>query len=475
MLNKRDNPQLFYYVIREVAKTDSTVNPLLTVTLTDEQLSKVTRLDIRPTFFAESNLSSLAGIEKLPNLEHLSVQGMSAKDYYDRTWPLTRLGIQSPQMDAELKNFANMYDSCQIQPQDTELIKKLPKLKTLDLSNQRNITELDISQNPELINVNCSGATNLKKVVGLQELDCFNGHEPEFLDEMDFSFTECPMLGDIGNPDKLFTQAYDLSDLSKPRLHFHTATYAKLFLQAQETGSQFQSMLVEQEESAAQVVEWVETGLKSFRCSHNSRQMKIINDRISNIIRTVCADNPSSDFEKLSRWYRWISDNCVYDHDGLKKEEDKVGSKSSQQRNTSNMRSSFHTLWSRTGVCAGVANLFNYGATLMNFSAVPVYCRTSPLKPGENPLAVRPDHEASEMFTGDGTSLYFDSTWDLQKLFSANFALTKQEFFRTHGITIESEKSKESAYSYQVALTRMGCLSTQDPSMKKMIGTEVAR
>ena len=70
------------YFLKLVSKFDSSVNSWITSSLTDEQLAKVSKLNINPLLSPGTDVTSLAGIEKLPNLEHLSIQGMSPVEYF---------------------------------------------------------------------------------------------------------------------------------------------------------------------------------------------------------------------------------------------------------------------------------------------------------------------------------------------------------------------------------------------------------
>ena len=79
MFLKKENPQLFNFVAQAYHKLypKEHFSHYFITSLTDEQLSKITSLEIKANALAEENIKTLKGIEKLPNLTSFTLRGQT--------------------------------------------------------------------------------------------------------------------------------------------------------------------------------------------------------------------------------------------------------------------------------------------------------------------------------------------------------------------------------------------------------------
>ena len=469
MLKRTDNPQLFYHVALAYAKIDKNFNNITAQVLTDQQLAKISNLNIKPSSLKETNISSLSGIEQLTNLEELSIPGQSATNYardfnecYERSKTVANYDLES-----DLNFFKKEYDSCQLNDEEVQKIQNLPKLKKLDLSNQRKLTQIDFSNNPNLININMRGSTSLKQVKGLDKLNVLDPktqvNEDDF-ENSNFEFGGCEVLKDIDNHDQLFDKMAQHPESSdQARLHLPTITYAALYRKEKETGTQALKKLNDYESSTIAPVDWVETNQGGVRAKHNSRQMDIVTKRVSNIIRTVCKGTSNSNIAHVAEYYRYLCDNLKYDYEGLEKQKNGTGKEREKYKNS--IRSSYVTLMTGKGVCTGIGNAFRYGVNLMGFQAVHSVVKGSPAKDDElsDSRAIIGDHDITKMHINN-QPYYFDPTWDLGTKQSKYFGLTYDEMSKDHNFNVNDFNNGKGAPSIQGTLQSENMLQTNyDP------------
>ncbi len=425
MLTKAENPALFTYVAVAASMVDKTINPILCTTLSDEQLAKVTSLEISATSL--DNIASLKGIEKLPNLTTFSLNGNDPLKYQLKYFSALERARFAPDYDLEkdLKFFRAETNACQINNEDLKYLYQCKKLASLNLDMQRNITDIDLSNFKGLRKLSMQNATGLKSVKGLDQLDAIKGKNQDGkVDYYDtrYDFSGCTSLKEIEN----FTSVIDSvcansSGDVESHLFLPTVTYASLYTGAKAKNTQFEGLL--KDEKFTDFIRWTDVDQGGVRFEHNSGQMSMATHRVEDIIRTVNQDDPKNDIGRLSGWYRWIADNVTYDNDGL---DYSNSSGLSAKRYKNVLRSSFETLWRKKGVCTGIRNLFNFGATLMGYTALPVNCRAENSADVKHSGMVVNDHALSLMFVND-KPYFLDPTWDLGQQKSNYFLLTKEE------------------------------------------------
>lgn len=474
MLKKSDNPQLFIAIAMEYQKLDKSFSSIMATTLTDEQLARITTLTVNTNSMREFNVQSLAGIEQLTNLTHLSIRGQHSRAHAkDFSGAFERQKIYPGyDIDKDLEFYYNEYHCCQLSDEDITRLYGLTKLESIDLANQRSITEIDLSHFPNLTHLNMADCESLKTVKGMSKLKVVQ--DPKQLpskfayEESDFEFAGCYRIKDV---ESFMTVVENMAKNSDGVAHIHlpTAAYASLYRKHQKLGMNFKDTLAETYEHDCPV-DWVETSKGNVRAVHNSRQMRMATNRIEETLRTICPDNPQGDLVRVARWYRWICDNVVYDYDNYNLE--KTGTPKQVESVKHKIRSSFTTVWDKKAVCVGISNLFNYGVNLMGYTAAPVSVSGSDLETDSR--AVISDHQMSALFLSQGDNpevpIYCDPTWDLLKRDpetgrvlnpeSRYFCKTYDEISTNHRFELDFYQQGQGATSIQSDLRRLGCLKT---------------
>ncbi len=474
MLKKSDNPQLFAAIASEYQKIDKNFMSIMASELSDEQLAKITTLTINPSSMREYNITSLAGIEKLTNLTHLSIRGQDSRAHArDFEGAFKRAEIYSGyDLDKDLQFYNNEYNCCQISDEDVARLSALTKLESLDLSNQRAITQIDLSSFPNLTTLKMADCEGLVSVKGLDKLKVVN--DPSSLpskfayEECDFEFGGCYRIKEVDNFMQVVDKMAQNSD-NKTHLHLPTSAYAALYRSYQKQGVDFKNTLSEKYVYDSPV-DWIETSKGKVRAVHNSSQMRMATNRIEEILRTVCQDNPQDDMVRVSRWYRWICDNVKYDHENYDLE--KTGTQKQVESVKHKIRSSFTAIWSKKAVCVGISNLFNYGVNLMGYTAAPVSVSSSSLNTDSR--AVISDHQISALFLikkdAPDVPIYCDPTWDLLRCNnqtgevlnpeSRYFCKTYDEMSVDHRFELAYYEQGKGADSIQAQLRQKGCLKS---------------
>lgn len=466
MLNRQDNPALFRAALNDLNLQGYNLSTVMTSKLSDEQIAKVTNLKIQPSSMGDSKLIGTKGLEQFKNLEHLSIVGQLYSKYarnFDAIYEKQKV-IQNYDISSDLAFYQSEYESGQLENQDLEAIYGLENLKSLNLSNQRKITELDLSSLTNLENVTLTNATNLQKLSGLDKIEAIKTDNKGYT----FDFSGCTALKTVENFDELVQNMINVKVTeAAPKIYFPTITYASIYRDQAMTENADTLNKIDKNPALRDIVYWAEIDQGNVRKNHQTGQMEIATKRCEDIIRTVCKDNPQPDIERVSRWYRWICDNVEYDNDSFNKGKDKTTTFSDSEREKfkNESRSSFYTLWNHKGVCTGIRNLFNFGATLMGYTSLPINCKAGEKQ--KNEQTTINDHAMSMMFVGDN-AYFFDPTWDLGNKVSRYFMLTKQEMeARAHNFSLENSGLVYGTASIQQALYEMGCLKTKDLSAEQ--------
>lgn len=466
MLNKRDNPALFRAALDDLNRQGYKLDTIMTSTLSDEQIAKVTTLNVQPSSMADGKLIGTKGLEQFKTIEHLSIVGQPYYKYarnFKAIYEKQKF-IQNYDISSDLAFYQSEYESGQLENQDIEVIYGLENLKSLNLSNQRKISELDLSSLPNLENVTLTNATHLQKLSGLDKNNSIIKGEINY----NFDFSGCTALKTVENFDKVVQNIQNARSANSAQIvYLPTVTYASTYRDYAITENKDVLNEITNDPTLNQTFQWTEICEGGVRKNHYTGQMAMATKRCEDIIRTVCKDNPQPDLERISRWYRWICDNITYDDESVAIEEDKANLKSNitREKVVNDTRSSFFTLWNKKGVCVGIRNLFNYGATLMGYTALPLNCMGGEKQ--ANTQTTLNNHAISMMFAGDN-AYFFDPTWDLGKAQSEYFMLTKQEMeARAHNFSLESSGLAYGTASFQQALREMGCLKTKDLSAEQ--------
>lgn len=461
MLYRNDNPVLFQCVATALEQIDPTFNSLTAPSMTDEQLQKITRLQVRRTF---SSLESLEGIEQLKNLETLVVIG---NDYYQCALNYK----EQEEIQQHFKNFDYtedfkfiediFFNDNQISQADLERLYELKNLKMLNLSNQRKIEKMDLSKLPNL-EVLLMRSSSIESVSGLSKCKAVQNGDREY----HFDFSGCESLS-VNDLPELYESIKNAPSFNmENEIIFPVLTYARCFTDLQKSSNETLRDIAS-DDLANEIFKWAEIDQGGVNAVVNSKQMEIATDRCMNIIRHVCQDNPESDVEKISRWYRYICDKITYDTERLQQSEAKPTAsmtKKEREQLINQTRSMFFTLFREKGVCTGIRNLFNFGTNLMNITALPINCLTKEKSSESSAIA---DHAISFVETQNGIPYFLDPTWDLGTSQSRYFMLTKEEMENAnHIFTLEGKKFKN-GISVRRELSSFGLDRTQIPFDEK--------
>lgn len=458
MFRRSDNPELFKALCSQyktLCPQDKTVDMLFTKELTDEQLSKITTLTIKPSTFA--NVKSLNGIEQLTNLEHLSIAGQSARTHareFEETRKRAEV-VMGYNPESDYQYFADEFESGQLT--DITPIYSLKKLKSLSLANQRGIAEFDFSHNSNLTNVDMRDCRGLKKISGLHTLKVIQ--DPSQLEDKfayfdsRFDFSGCCSLRSVGSMTKLAEtlsknrEADNLDD----HIFLPTTAYCHIVREEPQVGEILNDM---EHNGCIDVAKWTEIGEGGVRIQNNSRQMAIAKRYADETVRTLFYGQNPSPLDKVSGVYRWICDNIKYDYNGLELSEKEDRNK--KYRKTDQIRSSYVALIDKKAVCVGISNLFNFFMADLGYSAEPVSCSSVTSEDARMTIS---NHQMSKVFINNST-YYCDPTWDLGSSESRYFCLNKKEMGRDHQFTVADLKV-QSGESYQEILRKAGLLKTK--------------
>ena len=197
MFYKSENPALFEKVVEAYNKvcemharemvTEATKGLYNKVDSTCEKLEQ-SQLDLITDLIIYSihttDLTSLAGIEKLTNLESFGLYGVSANQieiYYDEK-----------KKNGDLPTFQSLQKIYkQSQVEDISPLYKCEKLKLFSIANQHNIKSIDLSHWKSLKDCNCVRCSNLEQLLGLEKV------EKDL--PINYYFASCEKLSDVPN------------------------------------------------------------------------------------------------------------------------------------------------------------------------------------------------------------------------------------------------------------------------------------
>ena len=456
MFKQSDNPALFKAVCNAYTRQfpeDKSVDSFSTKELSDEQLSKITSLKIE----AKSgywNVTSLSGIENLTNLTEFSFNGQSPLKYaseFDDA--VKRSNTQKGyDLESQLAFYTREYESGQID--DITPIYSLKMLKKLELKEQRKITSVDFSNNPNLTNVDMTNCTGLKSIKGLEQLHVIEGNENNNFDIFDskFEFSGCCRLSSVENIDKLVDKLDQNEDAGiEANIFLPTTTYCHISREDSKTCEH----LANKHTQHRDYIHWTEIGQGNVRIENTSPQMNIAKRYADDTIRTIFKGKENvSSLDMTSGVYRWICDNITYDTSGL--EDAKSEDPKKRHRKADSIRSSYTALIDKKAVCVGVSNLFNFMMADLGFTAEPCACSTNI---GNDSRMTVANHRISKVHL-DGKPYYCDPTWDLGSEESQFFCLSKEEMEKTHQFNI-SEHNSPNGPSFQKMLKNAGLLESE--------------
>lgn len=479
MFAKSENPQLFFFVAQAYQRLfpRENISPILATSLTDEQLSKITSVEINASAFAECNIKSLNGIEKLPNLEEFILRGQSDTqnvDGFRRVQQQARKGIynkreyNSPQefLQDNSRYFVDSYNASQIT--DLTPLQRCSGLKKIDLSEQHSLGEIDVSFWHNLLELNMKNCKQLYTIKGLESLRAVK-NPAEKTDDFDASqlslnFTGCDFLRHVGGFDQYVNAAVDYADYEYP-MQLPTTCFCNLHRQYPES----MHRLIMEQQAGEKAIYWTEC-CENFKFMSSSAKMNMAKNRADNIIRTVCAGQEKSPMGQVAQVYRWICDNVTYDYKGLEAAGKDTRPKPDLEEKSdpfflnayshNKIRTMHSALFSKTAVCVGVSNLFNFLVSDLGYLTSSIYCSS---ESADDPHLTIANHQMSAVYVQEDP-YYCDPTWDLGGRQSRYFCLTGEEVSKDHNFTISEAGANKTPPSLQAMLQNAGYLQTQQPA-----------
>ena len=437
---------------------------------------------------------NLKGIEKLYNLEKLSVTSLSYQDATNRI-------VQELDEIKEYENTPEYYEKYAEVIKNTQHIENAGQIKdiaclyqcknlqTLDIPNQRQITDIDFSNLPNIQFVNMQGCENLKSITGLSEVKVLKEHiktdgKNKPLD-CQFDFRGCYNLIDIKDMYKV-ARVLETQQITNKDCEFFlpTTTYCHINNIYPEALDRISERI--REDEANDIFLWNENIDRLYSSVDiNTLQMQVLQKKVSEIVNYSTSNlTDNSDLSKISGVYRYVCNNLVYDKIKLVREKKVFGKDIGDV-----IRNSYVSIIKGKGVCVGISNAFNLMLAEMGIVAEPCLCKIEGYNQDKLERLTFSDHQITSIKLKDENNnvytYYFDPTWDLGKKKYHYFALSKNEMKRfNHMFTLkesyvpnapsikdEVEESNYSCYS----LDKSKVKTRLKRNIKQSINTNIAK
>lgn len=442
----------------------------------DEMLDNITYLDIP---VAQYDIRSLEGIQNLTNLQSIKIVGIDeyqALSKYEKCNP-DDLGILESKLEpyvrrGQIKDITPLY-SCK-------------NLTHLDLSNQRGISEVDLSQWPYLDYLKMNSCTSLSKVVGLQNTESLKRLSNSPFDSVSLDLRGCDTLKLVEGLPQFARKLATRPDNLLSTLYLPINTYVFMSNNQNSGLAEFSSIISNLPNSNC--VLWSDNAdyLNLEEGALTTQQAEILKARIDTIIDTVCKDSNTS-LQNIYNIYKWITHNVEYDFHGLnfekrgglsifdrmqgfvrkvaensddfKKLDKKLSSgyqkiselvnwdpiasrreaaKNKLNKSTNTLRTSYDTFFNKKGVCAGISNLFNIMLADIGIVSESSYC-AAVFKDKDNKSKIELHQISSCRLKAKDSKgrmvtarYFFDPTWDLWRENPKFFGMTRLEIEKTH-------------------------------------------
>lgn len=422
MLERVTNERLFNEICSQL-KIDNSVN-VLSYTL----LSKIKKLRL-------NNIDSLKGIEKIVDLEYLEIVGKEDSTNifeYKKIYQMNRNNSNFNMQDVVMYYYGE-YTKNQIKESDLKYIYQLKKLKYLNLSRQRGITNIDFSSLINLETIQLSECVYLKEVKGMRKLNIVNSN----VKELHVDLAGCYRLKKIEGVDSIIESFSRARNMKKSNIYFPTIYFAKL-------NDSFKKSI----DGKIKFFNWSEL-CPGYRSDIGDQNMLIAYNLAKEIVDDCCKYDEDK-MDKVSSIYKWICNNITYDYEGLRLNES-APLYNTREKYNKVIRSSFTTLYYKKGVCVGVSSLFNYLCSLIDVVAFPAYCSAKHVSFRRTILN---NHQISKIYLHN-MAYYFDPTFDLDAIEFEFFGKNKEEISSTHFLAM-GEYHEKSGKSIQNILREKG-------------------
>ena len=370
--------ELEYYdasILNEILGRNISVFDNRFLLFTHEELASITSITL-------TGVESLNFLTKLPNLQVLHIISLNYK-------------VVSAQDGTYETRYFNTIETKEL----NEVLKKLPKLKELYISNDLTINRIDLSHNPLLEVLNLENNPELHELVGLgtlhklKKVKMFGNNITKFDDLLDY----------IKNTLDADENRIDISSLFAFINRFHEV----------ETKDKILDHLGKLDFQGLLNVQFTE---KNGMIGYNSISFGKLKHLIKNYVSLFKKFNifQKTDVEKVDYVLKYIKNNIAFAKEGLQERELFIRLYGDEKGNVpdwgdkyiSHLHSSFSTFSLKRGNCEGIVNLMRIMLYILGIESEDVQCndKRSKISSQNNHALIR--------IKIDGAWYYFDPAYD---------------------------------------------------------------
>ncbi len=460
MIRREDNPGLFDAIrdaYNNIANLPSDERIKENAQEIDsEKLEKITVLDISPDY----DVKNIKGIENLVNLESFGIYGSRGIDLKQMVEDLVKQAEEKAAATGNPNiNYKSIENKIKLEYEKNQItdfspLKQCDNLKGLYVYSQRDIKEINMSAWQNLKDIEIMDCGKLEYINGLDNLDVKKDDRARLI--VDY----CSRLKFLPGLQNYVMRLEGSQEDSRIVLPINT-----YFLMSNTDKSLRKDKVMQNSKK----VYWIDE-----EYSITTLQAELAKTRVEEILSTICKDRDNN-LVKLSRIYRWICENVVFNEEGSELEDNLLNGniqnvpEGYQDFITALLRSVYFVLWSKTGVCKAVAGLLNLFCAELGIVAEKVHCNGDMQTPIRDAINFDFDHTLSKVLLnvkGKNYFYYFDPTYDLYRKEYNNkksyfFCLNHKEAAKHRNFGI-SEINMGGGPSLQNFLDKRGLLETGD-------------
>lgn len=398
------NDMSFALLLRNTLEKSGNRNPKYKLLdykrFTPEELATITSLKLEGNSFEDISV-----LKYCTNLKELSIISENAK--YVRT-----------EFSAEAKYNYLMKKN---RIKDFSVISDLTSLEFLTISFDENLKSLDLSRLQHLTSLKLDHNPNLTEVQGLDSLE---------------------ELAELTLYDNSISHSFDVPNMMKNGMLSDIKLAFDLYPILKQQYPNLDDVLIEQQRYGV-TCKWQEN-LSNIRTNqlYTPRISKM--DKKAQEILSSIVEPDYSDIEKVSAIYAYIVQNVQYDYESLAAVKGEKNAAYEEAKNNMGERittildrqqSSYNAILKGKSVCEGYTNMMHY---LLN--SVGVQSRTCSCSADLNSSIVGANSNHSVIKVQiEGNWYYFDPTWDAKKNVLKYFFKTKDEFSKTHILSMTED------------------------------------
>ena len=399
---------------------------------TTEELATITSLKLEGTSFEDISV-----LKYCTNLKELSIISENAKNV------ITVLS------DEAKKNYLMRKNKIT----DFSVISDLTNLEFLTISYDENLKSLDLSRLRKLTSLKLDHNPNLAEVKGIDSLE---------------------ELSELVLYSNSISHPFDVPNMMKNGMLSDIKLDVDLYPILKQQFPNLDEILFEQQRYGVKC-KWQENASNVRTNEFSTHRISEMDKKAQEILSTIIQPN-YSDIEKVSAIYTYIIQNVQYDDESLaaakgEKNAAYEGAKNNLGERVTTIldrrQSSYNAILQGKSVCEGYTNMMHY---LSN--SVGVKSKTCSCSADLNSTVVGANSNHSVIKVQiEGDWYYFDPTWDAQKNVLENFFKTKDEFSKTHilSMTEDSVVSPETKAYTNAELTEILNRVIKDRENKKVI------